>query len=174
MEPTDFTMRCWVEWVSRGQQVDRSCRTEDSHMTDPTAIRWESLSTIAAAFALAVWVVGDFDSAKPPRDESNVLVLRFKVQLKNQPGRTVELLDGARLGRAGSCEVILDDPTVSKHHAKVRYDGRAWVEDTNSTNGTFVNGRRAETPLPLARGDRIALGTAKIVFLGLASRGSNS
>lgn len=141
---------------------------------DATSIRWESLGTIVGVFALAIWALGGTDSGKQTIAPSSESMLRLRVQLKNQPGRTVDVLDGARLGRSSHCEVVLDDSTVSKQHAQIRYDSDVRIEDMGSTNGTFVNGRRVQEPTPLKRGDRIALGAAKIVFLGLAPRGRKS
>jgi pSer/pThr/pTyr-binding forkhead associated (FHA) protein len=138
---------------------------------DAATIRWESLGTIVGVLVLAIWALGDTDSGKQPVLASGESMLRFRVHLRNQPGRTVDVLDGARLGRSSHCEVVLDDTTVSKQHAQIRLDVDARIEDMGSTNGTFVNGRRVQEPTELKRGDRIALGTAKIVFLGLTPRG---
>jgi pSer/pThr/pTyr-binding forkhead associated (FHA) protein len=143
-------------------------------MTDPASIRWESLGAIAGAFALAIWALGDPETRTPPAAVTESSVLRFRVQLKNRPARIIEVRDGARLGRSANSEVVLDDSTVSKHHAQVRFEGHAWIEDLGSTNGTLVNGKRVAGPTALRRGDRIALGTAKLVFLGLANRGHHS
>jgi len=154
-------------------EVERRTTMEDSYV-DATAIRWESLATIVGVFALAIWALVGTDPAKQPAAAAGSSVVRFRVRLRNQPGRTIEVLDGARLGRSSHCDVVLDDTTVSKQHAQIRFDEDVRIEDMGSTNGTFVNGRRVEVPTPLKRGDRIALGTAKIVFLGLAPRGRNS
>ena len=58
-------------------------------------------------------------------------------------------------------DVVIVDSTISRRHARVFViDGRCQIEDLNSTNGTFVNGRQ---PAPYERvsitaGDRVALG----------------
>lgn len=143
-------------------------------MTDVGAIRWESITAIVAAFGLAVWALRDPQSARTTRaaatGPSTDVVLRFKVRLRNRPPQTLELPSGAVLGRADDCACTVDDTTVSKHHARVRYDGHAWIDDLGSTNGTYVNGRRIESDGALRRGDRIALGAAKLVFLGIGPR----
>ena len=65
-----------------------------------------------------------------------------------------------------------DDTAVSKWHARMHCDGTvATIEDLASTNGTFVNGQRIETPTPLRRGDRIGLGTNQILFQGIERAG---
>ena len=51
------------------------------------------------------------------------------------------------------------DTFVSQLHARLyRRDGRMWVEDLGSTNGTYVNSKRLTSPLSLRRGDRVQVG----------------
>jgi pSer/pThr/pTyr-binding forkhead associated (FHA) protein len=80
-------------------------------------------------------------------------------------------LDGAALtaGRSVDSNIFLDDVTVSRHHARfVRTDsGRVAVQDTDSLNGTYVNGVRVEEKF-LDSGDEIQIGKFKLVFLGVA------
>jgi hypothetical protein len=81
-------------------------------------------------------------------------------------GRTVVVGPaGAVLGRSRDCDVVLDDPNVSRHHAEVRPSGGSWiVNDLGSTNGVKVNGRRIRAPESLKRGDLIELGTSSVTF----------
>ena len=47
------------------------------------------------------------------------------------------------MGRASSCEVRLQDPTVSRRHCLLDAgDETVWVRDLESLNGTYVNGQR--------------------------------
>jgi hypothetical protein len=72
---------------------------------------------------------------------------------------------GAVLGRSRDCDVVLDDPNVSRRHAEVRPSGGSWiVNDLGSTNGIKVNGRRVAGPQSLKRGDVIELGTSRVTF----------
>jgi FHA domain-containing protein len=78
--------------------------------------------------------------------------------------RTV--LSGNRLliGRSRDCELVLDDPNVSRRHAELRRQEGAWiVADLGSTNGVKVNGRRVEHAV-LKPGDEIALGLSRLTF----------
>ncbi len=69
-----------------------------------------------------------------------------------------------RLGRAMDNDVILDDHMVSRHHAVIRQDaGRFVIADLESTNGTFVGGRRTQERI-LTDGDVIKLGDSILLF----------
>ena len=64
------------------------------------------------------------------------------------------------IGRGGQNDIPLDgDEFSSAQHARfeTRRDG-LWVEDTGSTNGTFVNGARVTTPRRLGKGDVVRVG----------------
>ncbi|RMH67835.1 MAG: FHA domain-containing protein [Actinomyces sp.] len=75
-------------------------------------------------------------------------------------GRVWDLAgDRVVVGRSPDCDVVLDDPRVSKRHAALRRrDGRWWIEDLGSTNGTVVDGRPLHAPAALTPGGRIELG----------------
>ena len=69
-----------------------------------------------------------------------------------------------QIGRAPSCDIVLDDRNVSRRHAEIRRRGPVVVLiDLDSTNGTIVNGRRVREH-PLADGDRITLGNSRLTF----------
>lgn len=77
---------------------------------------------------------------------------------------TMFVLDEGSLdfGRGETADVRVDDPLVSRRHARVeRTGGVAYLEDLASTNGTYVNGRPIRRHL-LADGDRIGLGSNAI------------
>jgi pSer/pThr/pTyr-binding forkhead associated (FHA) protein len=69
------------------------------------------------------------------------------------------------LGRAISCDIVLDDLNVSRTHAEIRRESPTlWnVADLGSTNGTLVNGRHIASAV-LSEGDRITVGTTTFLF----------
>jgi hypothetical protein len=72
---------------------------------------------------------------------------------------------GVTMGRSRQCDVMVDDPNVSRTHAEVRPRGGSWVlSDLDSTNGSRLNGRRLEGPEVLKPGDEIELGTTVLTF----------
>jgi hypothetical protein len=68
------------------------------------------------------------------------------------------------LGREqGTADLVLDDPGVSRRHARVLPDsGGVLVEDLGSSNGTYVNGRRISGPVELAAGDELQVGATVV------------
>lgn len=47
------------------------------------------------------------------------------------------------VGARDTCDIVVDQPTVSGEHCRLEFDeGRVFIEDLQSTNGTFVNGER--------------------------------
>jgi len=69
----------------------------------------------------------------------------------------------ATLGRAESARVVLDDTSVSAHHAMLRPADGGWaIEDLGSRNGTLVNGRPVTAQLALECGDAIQLGRVRL------------
>jgi Protein of unknown function (DUF3662)/Inner membrane component of T3SS, cytoplasmic domain len=68
------------------------------------------------------------------------------------------------IGRLPECEVTLDDPSVSRKHARITRQGDRWmVEDLGSTNGMRINGTQIGQS-ELRDGDRLELGTVKLMF----------
>lgn len=75
-------------------------------------------------------------------------------------GSTFAIGDEVTVGRAAGCGIALtSDSTVSQLHARVfRKEGRLYVEDLGSTNGTFVNGKPISRPTELRGRDRLQVG----------------
>jgi hypothetical protein len=68
------------------------------------------------------------------------------------------------LGRSRDCDIRLEDPNVSRHHAEIRQEGATyWIVDLGSTNGLEVNGRRAKRA-KLEDSDRVTMGSTELVF----------
>jgi len=85
--------------------------------------------------------------------------LRFLLQEFDLPrGATI-------LGRSSDCHVTIEDPLVSRHHARIVLDGdRAVLYDLNSRNGVKLNGAPIKEPTELKDNDRLRIGTQELVF----------
>ncbi len=81
-------------------------------------------------------------------------------------GRRVQLdREELTAGRSDQNDVVLDDPLVSRLHAIfMRRGGIMLLEDLGSHNGTYVNEERLHSVRQLHHGDRIAVGSSRILF----------
>jgi FHA domain-containing protein/uncharacterized protein DUF1707 len=63
------------------------------------------------------------------------------------------------LGRSRECDWIVGDTTVSRRHALLRHgEGKWWLSDLGSTNGTFVNGWKVLSDVEVRPGDHVTFG----------------
>ena len=77
--------------------------------------------------------------------------------------RRIALQGQLDAGRAETCAIVLDDPSVSRRHAMFVAEGPlATVEDLGSSHGTWIHGQRIEGALPLRDGMRIRLGDSQL------------
>lgn len=73
------------------------------------------------------------------------------------------------IGRRADNDIRLDDETISSQHAQFSYSGgKAYVEDLDSTNGTYINGRRIKIQA-LEDNDVVVIGKHKMVYRNLAN-----
>jgi putative peptide zinc metalloprotease protein len=79
----------------------------------------------------------------------------------------VPVLAEMTLGRAPGSTVVLDDPTVSRTHARISGDGNGGgapvLEDAGSSHGTWVDGARISEPVELHDGIRFRLGDQEVL-----------
>ncbi len=104
--------------------------------------------------------------ARFPPARRHTTLTRFRLRFLLQE---IDLPQGDTLvGRSANCQVTLDDPLVSREHARIRIQGpSAVVDDLGSRNGVHVGGQPVVRSAPLANGDRIRIGTQELVFLEL-------
>lgn len=87
---------------------------------------------------------------------------------RNDGGKVEFPLDGDEheLGRDEDVAIRVDEPLVSRRHARIQRRGEGWVVvDLGSTNFTRVNGQRVRREHELEHGDEIRLGRSKLTFL---------
>lgn len=85
--------------------------------------------------------------------------LRFLLQeIDLGPGVTT-------IGRSAACQITIDDPLVSREHARIRVEGpKVTLEDLGSRNGVSVNGKPTRETVELADGDRVRVGAQELVL----------
>jgi pSer/pThr/pTyr-binding forkhead associated (FHA) protein len=105
----------------------------------------------------------------PVTDSGDTMIAPLeRLTLSLPAGVVVSVRSGHVLGRRGDAgedagKVFENFRTVSRRHARVTFVNGTWnIEDMESTNGTWVNGRRIEAHerCPLNDGDTVALSLA--------------
>ena len=143
------------EDVSPGD-VRVACALVDASGEEVPANEPERLGGVAAGHTMVL----DRDAllATKPRAPQGAIVAR-----EGSVRREVPLTaDPITVGRDPKNDIVLDDRRVSRRHAEVRLRlGRYTLYDLQSTNGTFVNGRRI-AEIVLSDEDRITIGGAEL------------
>jgi len=71
------------------------------------------------------------------------------------------------IGRAANSDLVIDDEFASTHHARLVKMNDDWVvQDLGSTNGTFLDGVRVSTPVPLKVGSEVRIGKTAFELRG--------
>ena len=114
-------------------------------------------------FAVARTLLRDLRAAaREPGTELGRLVVLASPGGDPAIGSTLPLDAVTTLGRDVNNSIVVEDPFASTDHAVLTFRGRAWyVEDRESTNGTFVNGSRVNGIAPLGFGDTLQIGQVK-------------
>lgn len=81
--------------------------------------------------------------------------------------REILVFDGMVVGRNPDCTIVLaNDPKVSRLHARLLVqDGVTMVEDLQSANGVFVNGKRIRERATLRPGDQVRVGEQQLLLV---------
>src|SRR5215510_13269784 len=88
--------------------------------------------------------------------------LRPLVRAANIPDIPLNRGDSKIIGRSDQADVTIDEPSLSRQHAKVNvnFDGVVTVEDLGSTNGVFINNAQKKGG-SLSSGDRVRFGSVE-------------
>ncbi len=79
------------------------------------------------------------------------------------PGQSFPLSVVTGMGRALTNTVVVEDAFASSEHALLSLrNGRWWLEDLGSTNGTRLNGERLNAPAIVATGDEVGIGAVRL------------
>ena len=82
-------------------------------------------------------------------------------------GSVVPIRGEVTIGRKQGNSLIIPDQHVSGQHAKIFIKNNTlYIEDLNSTNGTFINGERINSTVKLFSKDEIKVGNTKLKVLG--------
>lgn len=82
------------------------------------------------------------------------------------------------IGKAPDNQCVISNPTVSKYHAELTIDesnpGTGLITDKNSTNGTYVNGKKITQPTQVNIGDKIHIGSQETNIADIMAKSKNT
>lgn len=108
---------------------------------------------------------GNAPPRRPERSGGDAAGARATLELVDQAGQQIPLPNQAVVGRMPGCDVQLDDPSVSRRHARISKATQGWlIEDLGSTNGIMVNGASVDREY-LTGGEDIELGNVRLRFV---------
>ena len=82
-----------------------------------------------------------------------------------EPGERFDLIGGLSIGRSAEADVRIDDRYASGVHARIfSRDGRTYIEDMDSTNGTQLNDATLSGEAELIDGDVVRIGDTELRF----------
>jgi ABC transport system ATP-binding/permease protein len=86
----------------------------------------------------------------------------------NQKALNLSILQSVLIGRSSECDLIIDSPLISRKHAKItKYFDEFFVEDCESTNGTFLNSLRVKRKKQMYKGDSLGFAGFEYIFDGI-------
>jgi pSer/pThr/pTyr-binding forkhead associated (FHA) protein len=136
-------------------------------VTFAAAMRVDSLAMLAV-LAIILLVLA---RARSPLGQAIPQAIRAVLTVVS-PGsqRRFEGICPVVVGRESGSDLVLSDPEVSRRHARLEAQrGIVFLRDLESSNGTFLNGRRVKSAIELLEGDEIDVGTTRLVVESLRS-----
>jgi FHA domain len=102
------------------------------------------------------------DSALPDLRAGVSPRLQVVAAMGHEPGTSLDIGDGATMGRSDGAAIRVDDPFASSAHARIFPRGEyMYLEDMGSTNGTYLNGRQVRSSERLRMADVIRIGDSE-------------
>ena len=102
-------------------------------------------------------------AAREPSDRPGRLVVLESPSGEPPAGHSFVLDVITPLGRDVNNAIVIDDPFASAEHAMLTYRGRNWyLEDLDSTNGSYVNGHPITGVAALGYGDEVQIGQVRL------------
>jgi pSer/pThr/pTyr-binding forkhead associated (FHA) protein len=136
-------------------------------MLDPRAEAFWLSATVGAFLLCLPRVRIGSEEAEP--DSYDVRLIEVEVEHGGRR-RTERLPRSALIGRGHTAALVLNDPQVSRLHARLELrDGVVHLEDLGSLNGTGRNGQKLNGTTRLEPGDRLQIGSATITFRGVGT-----
>ena len=107
-----------------------------------------------------------FSHSSKSFSEKPKVICELHVLENGKVSQTVSLDRTIQIGRSPSNDIVLKEPKVSRKHAEIQYIGGKYILlDLESSNGTFVGGKRVSEQV-LQPNDEIVIGNTKMLFKG--------
>lgn len=137
----------------------KSWALDDNQSADGTQVMSLDMLSKAPASGGSADIDPDFDVDVPV-----LICLSGEMKGKVFKFNTRDKLTKWEVGRADSCEIQIDDGSVSTNHAQLLHEGQRWkLIDLMSANGTYVNGTKGLTSY-LSSGDKVRFGQIEFLF----------
>jgi pSer/pThr/pTyr-binding forkhead associated (FHA) protein len=131
------------------------------------------LATLAVSAGVVAFVSLVRDRRGEPPAPALDVEISTGVELTVSTGGTIKTYRFGRrilVGRAPNADLRLDDPQVSRLHARIEMrDDGVYVEDLDSRNGTRVDGAKVSGSRVLRVDQEIEIGAASIIFRGVGA-----
>ena len=94
-------------------------------------------------------------------------LINLRKELSYRVFESYSVRECATIGRSKKCDVYINNPYLSKVHAQITFEeGRFYITDMESTNGTYLNGNKLGThPVRLRDNDKITFGDLSFLFV---------
>ena len=136
-------------------------------MTFDAQMRIGSIEIVAALLAVAVVAVRP--RVRPAPEAGRFLPMSVDLEI-HELGAVRSYLGRPpfEIGRGDLADLVLRDHEVSRSHARFESrNGVVYVDDLESSNGTFLNGRRVTEPIEVREGDAVDVGTTRMMVKSL-------
>jgi len=92
-------------------------------------------------------------------------IVKLIIKAGDEISKSFDLIkDKSVIGRDPNSDIVIEDIEVSKNHLAITRKGNTYqIEDQNSTNGTFLNGKKLKKPTTIKNGDLISLGKNNVL-----------
>ena len=136
-------------------------------MIDPSHARIGSIEMVVALLAVAI--VAARPRATDPQEAGLLAPMAASLAIYELgEEKRFEAICPLTIGRDRTLQLVLKDPEVSRRHARLdTQNGTVFLRDLESSNGTYLNGRRLEQTIEVRVGDEIDVGNTRIVVEAL-------
>ena len=178
LERMEYDSLQWPEWILHQLSEDRRRAVEGGLAPRPEQ-RFQSITDFQNA------LLEGASQVETPAEEPQTFGYGAPGQNRSTTGReSVDVLasrpvqahhQGSEsprsvltIGRAADNDIVIQDETVSRYHARLARENHQWVlVDLQSTHGTYLNGSRVTAPAAVQQGSYLQFSHAKLYFDGV-------